>query len=75
MAMSDQEKEARRQQREAEQKAKVDAYVKKVLAEAPPLSPEQADHLAALLGPDWGVAQETQEGPHQDGEGPRADKD
>lgn len=33
----------------------VDAYVARVVAEAPPLTPEQRDRLAGLLGLDGGL--------------------
>jgi hypothetical protein len=31
--------------------AKLDAYIQRVIAEAPPLTPEQRDRLAVLLRP------------------------
>lgn len=36
--------------------AKIEAYVAKVVAEAPPLSPEQRDRLAMLFRPSGGAA-------------------
>ena len=35
--------------------AKLEAYVSRVVAEAPPLSPEQLDRLAVLFRPGGGV--------------------
>jgi hypothetical protein len=34
---------------EAKRKAALDAYIKKVVAEAPPLTPSQRDRLAVLM--------------------------
>lgn len=36
--------------------AKLEAYVERVVAEAPPLTPEQRDRIAALLRPAGGAA-------------------
>lgn len=36
--------------------AKIESYVAKVVAEAPPLSPEQRDRLAMLFRPSGGAA-------------------
>jgi hypothetical protein len=43
------------EQRAAEQTARIDAHVARLLAEAPPLTPEQCARLAALLKPYAGV--------------------
>lgn len=36
--------------------AKLEAYVSRIIAEAPPLSPEQLDRVAVLLRPAGGAA-------------------
>ena len=43
--------EATRQRREAERKAALAAYIKKVVDDWPPLTPDQRDRLALLLNP------------------------
>jgi len=44
-------KEQRRQERERQQQARIDAWVQRVVAEAPPLTQEQRAKLAVLLEP------------------------
>lgn len=44
-------KEQRRRQRERQQQERIDAWIKRVVAEAPPLTQEQRSKLAVLLEP------------------------
>jgi hypothetical protein len=44
-------KEERRQERERQQREAMDAYIKRVVDEAPPLTQEQRAKLAVLLEP------------------------
>lgn len=52
--MTEEEKAARKAEREAKQKAELEAYAKEVAAGFPPLTREQADVIATLLFPSAG---------------------
>lgn len=47
--LTPEEKERRRLEREAEQKARIEEYARKLAAEAPPLTQAQIDKIAILL--------------------------
>lgn len=49
--MTEEQKAARKAEREAKQKAELKAYIDKVVAEAPPLTDEQANRISVLLYP------------------------
>jgi hypothetical protein len=51
MAKEHMSKEQRRQERERQQQERIDAYVERVVAEAPPLTEDQRTKLAELLRP------------------------
>ena len=51
MAKERMTKEQRRQERERQQQERIDAWVKRVVDEAPPLTQEQRAKLAVLLEP------------------------
>jgi hypothetical protein len=49
--MTEEEKQRRKADREAARTAEQDAYIKRLVAEAPPLTSEQRAKLASLLRP------------------------
>ena len=51
MKLSEEEKARRKAQRVADAKAELDAYIEKVVAEAPPFTQAQRDLIAGLLRP------------------------
>jgi hypothetical protein len=51
MAKEQMSKEQRRQERDRQQQERIDAWVRRVVDKAPPLTPEQRAELAVLLEP------------------------